>query len=91
MRLTAESWTTSGGAGSSFFEGWYYKIESADGQTVVVIPGIIFGEFESFAFVMFSAPAVTGSNRRIALYRQEIGTRIMVTVGQTQQFGGVPL
>ena len=90
--MTAESWTTSGGAGSSFFEGWYYKIESADGRTVVVIPGIIFGEVESFAFVMFSAPAVTGSNRRIALYRQEIiRTRIMATVGQTPQFGGVPL
>ena len=70
--MTAESWTTSGGAGSSFFEGWYYKIESADGQTVVVIPGIIFGEVESFAFVMFSAPSVTGSNRRIALYRQDL-------------------
>ena len=64
-----ESWTTSGSASSSFFEGWYYKVESRDGQTVVVIPGIIFGEKESFAFIMFSAPSVMGANRQIALYK----------------------
>ena len=69
--MTAESWTTSGSAGSSFFEGWYYKIESRDGQTaVVVIPGVVYGESDSFAFVMFSAPSVMGANRRIALYRR---------------------
>lgn len=70
--MTTESWTTSGSASSSFFEGWYYKIASRDGQTVVVIPGVIYGEEETFAFVMFSAPSVMGANRRIALYRRVI-------------------
>ena len=79
---TTESWTTSGSLSSSFFEGWYYKIESQDGQTVVVIPGIIYGERDSFAFVMFSAPSIMGTNRRIALYRRVIQTALHVKLIQ---------
>ena len=51
-----ESWTTSGSASSSFFEGWYYKLVTAAGRTVVVIPGALYGEEESFGFVMLADP-----------------------------------
>ena len=47
---------TSGSGSTGFFEGWYYKLVTAAGRTVVVIPGALYGEEESFGFVMLADP-----------------------------------
>ena len=54
--ILTESWTTSGSGSSGFFEGWYYKLVTAAGRTVVVIPGVLYGEEESYGFVMLADP-----------------------------------
>ena len=47
---------TSGSDSGGFFEGWYYKLVSAGGRTVVLIPGVLHGAEESFGFVMLVDP-----------------------------------
>jgi len=65
---TPDSWTTSGSVQTGFFEGWYYKMVSQSGRTLVAIPGIIYGQglkdgSGGFAFVMVADPDSRSSHR----------------------------
>ena len=61
------SWTTSGSS-DGFFEGWYYKIVTSSGETLVAIPGAIWGE-DGFAFVMFVDASSTVPAERYQLHK----------------------
>ena len=67
-----ESWTTSGSGSSGFFEGWYYKLVTAGGRTVVVIPGVLYGEEESYGFVMLADPDCPDPEGRVTLHKYPI-------------------
>jgi len=67
-----ESWMTSGSGSSGFFEGWYFKLVSAAGRTVVAIPGVLHGEEESYGFVMLADPDCPDSDRRVTLHKYPI-------------------
>lgn len=63
-----DSWTTSGSEQSGFFEGWYFKMVSQSGRTLVAIPGVIYGQglkdgSGGFAFVMMADPDSNFSQR----------------------------
>lgn len=69
-----ESWTSSGSKQSGFFEGWYFKLVSQSGRTVVAIPGVIYGqglkdESGGFAFVMVADPTSSNTSQRLKIHR----------------------
>lgn len=71
-----ETWTTSGSKADGFFEGWYYKMVTVTGQTLVVIPGVIHGKVASngtagFAFVMVVDPTEAAA-QRVQLHRYSL-------------------
>mmetsp|Transcript_93646 Transcript_93646/g.267992 ORF Transcript_93646/g.267992 Transcript_93646/m.267992 type:complete len:421 (+) Transcript_93646:198-1460(+) len=68
-----ESSSTSGSTSDGFFEGWYFKFHTADGETVVAIPGIIFAKGGGgFSFVMCAVPSATEPAQRYALHKYKL-------------------
>lgn len=67
-----ESRSTSGTLKTGFFEGWYYKLTNGNGETVVVIPGVTFGDLESFAFVMVGDASAGDASEPIRLERYPV-------------------
>jgi tocopherol cyclase len=66
------TWTTSGSSSAGFFEGWYYKLTSSAGETLIVIPGVIFRPNipdGGFCFVMVGDPSHPEAPGRYQLHR----------------------
>ena len=52
---------------------WYFKFHTADGETVVAIPGIIFAKGGGgFSFVMCAVPSATEPAQRYALHKYKL-------------------